>query len=118
MASPHGRRTSWRMASAFAESADRPLAFNFELFLLDVLALLRHIVPRDLPEEVFNAVLFEDAADAINYCTERLERKWKASRPPANPTEWLSCRLSQQEANKWELFHRDTAWLTKALTSR
>lgn len=42
---------------AFAESADRPLAFNFDLFLLDSLSLPRHIVPRDSREEVSNAVL-------------------------------------------------------------
>ena len=102
---------------AFAESADRPLAFNFDLFLLDSLSLPRHIVPRDSREEVSNAVLFDNAASAISYCTERLERGWKDTRPAADPTERASRRHTHPKVNKWELFRRHSARLTEALTS-
>jgi len=57
---------------AFAESADQRLAFNFDLFVLDSLALPRHIVPRDSWEEVSNAVLLDNAGSAISYCTETI----------------------------------------------
>ena len=102
---------------AFAESADWPLAFNFDLFLLDSLSLPRHIVPRDSREEVSNAVLFDNAASAINYCTEWLERGWKDTRPAADPTERASRRHTHPKVNKWELFRRHSARLTEALTS-
>ena len=102
---------------AFAESADRPLAFNFDLFLLDSLSLPRHIVPRDSREEVSNAVLFDNAASAISYCTERLERGWKDTRPAADPTERASRRHTHPKVNKWELFRRHSARLTEALSS-
>ena len=100
---------------ALAESIDQPLAFNFDLFVLDSLVLPRHIVPRDLQEEVSNAVLFDNAASAISYCTKRLERGWKDTRPAADPT--AGKRQTHPKVNKWELLHCHGARLTKALTS-
>ena len=100
---------------ALGESIDQPLAFNFDLFVLDSLVLPRHIVPRDSQEEVSNAVLFDNAASAISYCTERLERRWKDTRPAADPT--AGKRQTHPKVNKWELPHCHGARLTKALTS-
>ena len=102
---------------AFAESIDWPLAFNFDLFVLDSLALPRNIVPRDSRKEVYNAVLFDNTASAISYCTKRLERGWKDTRPAADPAERASRRHTHPKVNKWELFRRHGARMTEALTS-
>lgn len=113
------KRTSraWSHISPWHSQNPPTGLYPLDLFLLDSLSLPRHIVPRDSREEVSNAVLFDNAASAINYCTERLERGWKDTRPAADPTERASRRHTHPKVNKWELFRRHSARLTEALTS-
>ena len=82
---------------AFAESANRPLAFNFNLFVLDRLALPRHIVPPD-SREVSKAVLFNNAVNAISYCTETIRVL------PLIQLSGQDRRHTYPKVNKWELF--------------
>ena len=72
----------------FAECRERPLDFNFDLFLLDNLALLTRISGRGSPEdesttdpEKKQPVHFENAEEAIRYCRKKLESGWKVVRP-------------------------------------
>ena len=104
---------------AFAVSEQRPLQFNFDLFLLDCLALPRHIQPRDSGEQSpGQAVTFRDAESAITYCTQRLETGWKPkARPEQDSSRASSARLSHPLIDKWSLFRRDGRRLTKALKS-
>lgn len=105
---------------AFAVGEHRPLAFNFNLFLLDSLCLPRPISPRDSQESnPGQAVTFEDANAAIAYCTQRLESGWKATRPASSQEDSRasSARLSHPSIDKFELFRRDGKRLTKALES-
>jgi len=104
---------------AFAVSDDRPLDFNFDLFLLDTLTLPRHIVSRGAQEDSpAQETSFADPASAIQYCRERLESGWKDTRPSSQDrTRSSSARLSHRDVDKWTLFRLDGRGLTKALQS-
>lgn len=105
---------------AFAVSDDRPLEFNFDLFLLDSLSLSRDISERGREEESTpQEVTFDSAAAAIQYCRERLERGWKATRPsPATQrSHRASNRLSHPDIDKWQLFRRDGSRIRRILRS-
>ena len=72
---------------AFAECRERPLDFNFDLFLLDDLALPTRISGRGSPEDESTTdpedqqpVHFENAEEAIRYCREKLKSGWKVVR--------------------------------------
>lgn len=102
---------------AFAVSSEKPLEFNFDLFLLDTLELPRHIAARTSGEEhPATAVTFTGAEQAITYCTQRLESGWKATRPTASQE--FTQRLSHPGIDKRTLFRRDGQRLTKVLKSR
>ena len=73
---------------AFAECRERPLDFNFDLFLPDNLTLPTRISGRGSPgdesttdPEKQEPVHFENAEEAIRYCREKLEGGWKMVRP-------------------------------------
>lgn len=76
-------------------------------------------MPRDSEqEEVSNALTFENAASAIRYCADRLETGWKDTLPPSDTTQKSPRRRHLlRDLNKWQLFRRDGAGLTEALTS-
>ena len=105
---------------AFAVSEERPLQFNFNLFLLDSLTLPRHIEARDSEEPTSpQAVEFTSVAGAIAYCTERLEHGWRNRRPASSQQEprMPSVRMSHPGVDKWALFRSDARRLSKALRS-
>ena len=106
---------------ALAVSDDRPLQFNFNLFLLDSLTLPRHIVARDSEEpSPPHAVEFTTVAGAISYCKERLEYGWRNRRPANSQPEtprMSSARLSHPSVDKWGLFRSDGRRLSKSLQS-
>ena len=106
---------------ALAVSDDRPLQFNFNLFLLDSLTLPRDIVARDSEEPTPpHAVEFTTVAGAISYCKERLEYGWRnrqsANSQPERP-QMSSARLSHPDVDKWALFRSDGRRLSKSLQS-
>ena len=104
---------------AFAVSEQWPLQINFDLFLLDCLAVLRHIQPHDSGEQSpGQAVIFRDAKSAITYCTRRLETGLKPkARPQQDSSRASSARLSCSLIDKWLLLMREVRRLTKALKS-
>ena len=103
---------------AFAVSEERPLQFNFNLFLLDCLDLPRHIHARDSQEpNPSQAVVFTNVAGAIAYCTERLERGWRRTASSQQEPLLPSARLSHPGVDKWALFRSDGKRLTKSLQS-
>ena len=105
---------------AFAVSEERPLQFNFNLFLLDSPTLPRHIEARDSEEpNPPQAVEFTSVAGAIAYCRERLEHGWRNRQPASSQQEprMPSARLSHPGVDKWELFRSDARRLSKALRS-
>ena len=109
---------------AFAECNERPLDFNFDLFLLDNLALSTRIRGRGSPEdeptndpEEQQPVHFENAEEAIRYCRERLESGWKVVRANDERRNQGQVRLSHSQVDKWKLFQKDGDRISKALRS-
>ena len=109
---------------AFAECRERPLDFNFDLFLLDNLVLPTHISARGQPEDESTTepdeqqpVTFENAEEAIRYCREKLESGWKVVRANDEPRSQSQVRLSHEQVNKWKLFKKDGYRISRALRS-
>ncbi len=71
---------------AFALSKDRPLSFNFDLWLLDDLALPCPILAKDenvdatLQGTAGEKVRFGSVREAVDYCREKLKEGWFVSR--------------------------------------
>ena len=114
---------------AFAECRERPLDLNFDLFLLNNLALPTRISGRGTPEEESTTdpeeqqpVHFENAEEAIGYCCEKLESGWKVIRANderRNQVKFVQgqVRLSHSQVDKWKLFQKDGDRISKALRS-
>lgn len=111
---------------ALAVSSDRPLHFNFDLRLLDSLSLPCELVAReeavlvpaareqDTPTE---SVGFQNSAQAIAYCQERLRTGWLVKNKDDTRSRAAQRQLSHPELDKERLFRQEGSALHQLLSS-
>lgn len=108
---------------ALAVSAEQPLEFNFDLWLMDSLKLPREIHSREeqpafISEEERRAppaeVAFENSREAVEYCRQKIEVGWGVKvRDPAGGQQ----RLTHPRIDKHQLFVNHGRSLAKFLGS-
>lgn len=110
---------------ALAVSSDRPLHFNFDPRLLDSLSLPCELVAREeaalVPaaarESPTESVGFQNSAQAITYCQERLRTGWLVENKDDTRNRAEKRQLSHPELDKERMFRQEGSALHQLLSS-